>query len=59
MSRDEIEALLKARGLRVPEAEMAAFVALMGDIRAAGPVAGKGLKPADELACVLALRPAA
>ncbi len=58
MDQAEVAARLQAAGLRLPEAEMAAFTDLVKDMAAAAAVAQRPLHYADEPSNVLRLKPA-
>ena len=57
MDQTEATARLQAAGLRLPEAEMAAFTDLVTDMRAAAAVAQRPLHYWDEPSNMLRLQP--
>jgi hypothetical protein len=59
MTRDAILARLEATGLRLPESDMPAFMALVADMESAAAVARAPLSYSDEPSNVFRLSPAA
>jgi hypothetical protein len=59
MTRDAIMARLEASGLRLPETDMPAFIALVADMESAAAVTRTPLTYFDEPSSVFRLSPAA